>query len=84
MFLLSEKEAKIAKEKELGIYKEKKVTACSLKNYEIRKGQLVRARQRQEAKSDGQTLRGGLKTFKQTDRNTNSCGSSQVAYCRSP
>lgn len=32
LFVLSEKEAKIAKEKELGIYKERKVTACSLQN----------------------------------------------------
>lgn len=32
MFLPSEKEAKIAKEKELGIYKERKVTAFNLQN----------------------------------------------------
>lgn len=40
MFLLSEKEAKIAKEKELGIYKEKKVTEFTLKNFKIRVSRL--------------------------------------------
>lgn len=38
LFLLSEKEAKIAKEKELGIYKEKKVTAS--KTFKIKVGRL--------------------------------------------
>ena len=35
MFLLSEKEAKIAKEKALGIYKERKVTEFSLKSRNV-------------------------------------------------
>lgn len=44
-YFLSEKEAKIAKEKALGIYKERKVTADGLKNCEIRAGIFVWARQ---------------------------------------
>lgn len=40
-YFLSEKEAKIAKEKALGIYKERKVTADGLKNCEIRAGIFV-------------------------------------------
>lgn len=43
-YFLSEKEAKIAKEKALGIYKERKVTADGLKNCEIRAGIFVWAR----------------------------------------